>query len=139
LAFSYFRTLRTDMTEQNRKWSESPIHDQVKQAGLDNAGEAQALPSSSGSVPEVLESSARKWSDDGENREACAFLLSSGEWVLTWVSGEGEGKRQTTVKLSPTAALATMSAIYTVSEKTGKPLGWIPEQKTEDSRAEGVG
>jgi hypothetical protein len=26
------------MTEQNRKWSESPIHDQVKQAGLDNAG-----------------------------------------------------------------------------------------------------
>ena len=29
------------MTEQNRKWSESPIHDQVKRAGLDNAGEAQ--------------------------------------------------------------------------------------------------
>jgi HD superfamily phosphohydrolase len=28
------------MTEQNRKWSESPIHDQVKRAGLDNAGEA---------------------------------------------------------------------------------------------------
>ena len=38
------------MTEQNRKWSESPIHDQIKRAGLDNAGEAQALPSSSGSA-----------------------------------------------------------------------------------------
>ena len=38
------------MTEQNRKWSESPIHDQVKRAGLDNAGEAQALSAPTGSV-----------------------------------------------------------------------------------------
>ena len=37
------------MTEQNRKWSESPIHDQVKRAGLDNAGEAQSLSAPTGS------------------------------------------------------------------------------------------
>ena len=30
-------------TEKNRKWSESPIHDQVKRAGLDNAGEAHTF------------------------------------------------------------------------------------------------
>jgi len=38
------------MTKQNRKWSESPIHDQVRRAGLDNAGEAQALSASAGSA-----------------------------------------------------------------------------------------
>ena len=96
------------------------------------------LSASTASVPEVLESSARKWSGDGENRETCAFLLSSGEWVLTWVSGEGESKRQTTVKLSPTALLATVSAIHTVSEETGKSLGWSPRQNTEDRRSEPV-
>jgi len=41
------------MTEQNRKWSESPIHDQVKRAGLDNAGAAQALSDPSGSTPKL--------------------------------------------------------------------------------------
>jgi len=41
------------MTEQNRKWSESPIHDQVKRAGLDNAGEAQALSALSGSLSDT--------------------------------------------------------------------------------------
>ena len=93
------------------------------------------LSASTASVPEVLESSARKWSDDGENRGTCAFLLSSGEWVLTWVSGEGESKRQTTVKLSPTALLATVSAIHTVSEETGKFPGWSPKQNDGDRRA----
>ena len=49
------------MTKQNGKWSESPIHDQVKRAGLDNAGEAQALSALSGSLDVLIE----KW-------EACA-------------------------------------------------------------------
>jgi len=31
------------MTEQNRKWSESPIHDIIREAGLDEPDEAQAL------------------------------------------------------------------------------------------------
>ena len=89
----------------------------------------------SGSAPEVLESSARKW-EDGENRECCAFLLESGEWVLTWIRGSGEDKVQTTVKLSPTAALATMSAMQSVTEKTGKPLGWKPKHNTESNHGE---
>jgi len=88
-----------------------------------------------GSAPEVLESSARKWDDNG-NRECCAFLLESGEWVLTWLRGSGEDKVQTTVKLSPTAALATMSAMSSVSQKTGKPLGWEPKQNVEMDNGE---
>lgn len=78
------------------------------------------------SALEVLGSSGRKW-EDGENRECSAFLLSSGEWILAWVSGESESRRQTEVKLSPTAVLATISAIHTVAEKTGKPVGWKPK------------
>jgi|GEM_PF-6297425 len=78
--------------------------------------------------PEVLESCARQWSDEGENRETGAILLSDGDWVLIWVSGEGESQRQTTVRLSPLAALATICVINDVMEKTGKPLGWSPSQ-----------
>lgn len=106
-----------------------------KQSESNETAASKALPSSSGSAPEVLESSARKW-DDGGSRECCALLLENGEWVLTWLREAGEAKVQTTVKLSPIAALATMSAIHSVTEKTGKPIGWEPKQNNRSTRGE---
>ena len=63
------------MTEQNRKWSESPIHDQVKRAGLDNAGEAQALSHSDlFACPIVIEDTISELKQDKERLD---WLLST--------------------------------------------------------------
>ena len=37
------------MTEQNRKWSESDIHDKIREAGIEYTDDAQALSVSTGS------------------------------------------------------------------------------------------
>ena len=58
------------MTEQNRKWSKAPIHDQVRQAGLDDAGDAQALSDPSGSEPLRIALSREEIED-----KAKAYLL----------------------------------------------------------------
>jgi len=39
------------MTEQKNNWADSPIHDQIREAGLDNAGAAQSLSSPLGYEP----------------------------------------------------------------------------------------
>ena len=82
-----------------------------------------------GSAPEVLESSARTWDD----RETGAFLLDNGEWILVWMKHENGERKKTQVKLTSTAMMATMLAVTDILDKTGKPLGWEPEQNAEVS------
>ena len=74
------------MTEQNRKWSESPIHDQVKRAGLDNAGEAHALSHSDlFACPIVIEDTISELKQDKERLDWLLKNCSIKELDLGWV------------------------------------------------------
>lgn len=95
-----------------------------KQDKTQNGGAGRDCPDSSSS-PQVYKAVAYEFDD----RAAHTFLLDNGDWVFRWIRDGGEN--ETVVRLSEVAVRATISGIYDILKKTGKPIGWIPSENSE--------